>query len=88
MARIIINSKGFKVVKTKRTEMVTSFGGYGICDHCNQSPIEGYYVAVLNHWLCESCYTEWTEMAVNYTEDQPIENRNFEYAKNLLTIEK
>lgn len=48
--------------------------------------IAGYYVAVLNCWFCPKCYNEWYGCATHYPEDIKIENKNFEYYKNLFDL--
>lgn len=83
MAEIIENKKGFKVLKM-RLEEINYIGGFGICDFCNMSQSEGYYVAVLNQWLCKKCYDEWYLRAKHYPQDAKIENRNFTNMQNLL----
>ena len=80
MAEIIKNSKGFKVIKISRTEIVEKLskqGAVGICDNCISTPVEGYFVCVLNRWLCEKCYNEWMSRAVNYPEDRRYEDYKF-----------
>lgn len=86
MAEVIDSDKDFKVIKVSAFQLAKSLGGYGICDHCNKTPFQGYYIAVLNHWLCEKDYHEWHEGAVNHPEDREIEQRNFERTKQLLNI--
>lgn len=86
MAHIIYNPKGFKVIACSAAECFTAFGGYGICDQCNSASATGYYVAVLNHWLCQKCYEEWSERAINYPEDATFEQRNYDYYKTKLHL--
>lgn len=83
MAEIVKNDKGFKVLKMSLEE-VNSIGGLGICDFCNAASHEGYYIAVLNMWYCPKCYKEWISRAKYYPEDASIENKNFEYMKEML----
>jgi len=82
MAEIIRNEKGFKVIKTSISEINQSVGGLGICDKCNVSSFTGYYVAVLNYWICEECYNEFLGRAKRYKEDTEIEQRNYDYMLN------
>ena len=90
MAKILENDKKFKViVLSQREARQLDFGipeGF-ICMNCDEL-IEGelYYIAVLNDVMCKECYTEWYNRAKNYVEDAKIENRNFEYYKNLLGL--
>lgn len=85
MAKIVENSKGFQVLTVSAREIITC-GGYGVCDHCNYTPSEGYYAAALNSWLCPNCYKEWLERAKRYEEDKLIEQKNFDYYCKLLKI--
>ena len=89
MAKIIDNPKGFKVIEISRTELVNKlaeYGSLGICDSCNQTDYTGYFVAVLNHWLCPKCYEEWMDNAIYYPEDAPYEKRTFEQYKKLFNL--
>jgi hypothetical protein len=50
---------------------------------------EGYYVAVLNSWLCPLCYAKWKKHATRYSEDVPVEERNYRRYKELISeVEK
>ena len=80
MARTVENYKGFKVIEISRDEMLdklTRYGCLGICDMCAKPIPNGYYVAVLNQWLCEDCYRRFIESVNNHEEDKTIEDRNF-----------
>lgn len=87
MAQIVDNKKNFKVIQCNLQE-VLKFGGMGICDTCGSPSFDGYYVAVLNRWLCSKCYHEWLERATNYPEDKQIEEKNFNFYKNILIQEE
>ena len=87
MAKVIVNPKGFKVIKTTMSECLT-WGGMAICDHCNQSAREGYFVAVLNHWVCPECYKEWYNSAKVYQEDKHYEKLVFNRYCKLLKIDQ
>ena len=76
MAEIIENKKGFLVIKTSLTE-IANIGGLGICDECNKASFVGYLVCVLNHWMCQDCYDQWSKRAKYYPEDSAIEQRNY-----------
>jgi len=83
MAQQIQNPKGFKVISTTATECL-KWGGMAICDHCNNAASIGYFVAVLNHWVCPECFDKWLKRAVVYEEDKSYENKVFNrYAKLL-----
>ena len=79
------NEKGFKVIQLSYAEISRLTGNLDpICDRCaNPKVSQGYYIAVLNQWFCKKCYNDWNKEARYYPEDAEIENRNFEYYKNL-----
>ena len=77
MAEIVKNDKNFKVVKMSREEVNTVFGTIGICDRCNKKVKVGYYIAVLNMWMCTKCYKSWLKTARYYEEDRYCEERCF-----------
>lgn len=77
--------KGFKVIKCPRKILEAATAQIKcVCDDCLSSPDTGYYVAVLNRWLCPTCYEHWVKSAERYTEDIPIEEKNFNYYLKLL----
>lgn len=85
--REFLNNKGFLVLEVSRERMLErleKYGCQGICDSCICIPDKGYYVAVLNQWLCKDCFDEWYSDAVRYQEDIPIEKKNYECYKALL----
>lgn len=47
----------------------------------------GYYVAVINQWMCEDCYNDFIKSVDRYEEDMRIENRNFDRFCNLFNVE-
>lgn len=92
MAKIVNNDKGFKVISLSIEDAASlGFGPYGLgacaCMHCNNI-IKGdiYYIAVLNDVMDKECYDEWYKGATRYTEDIPIENRNFNHYKEVLGL--
>lgn len=89
MANIKDNKKGFKVIQVSRNELMDKLGQYGamgICDRCNGTASTGYYIAVLNQWFCPHCYQEWYHRATYYPEDTKVENKNFEFYKNIFGL--
>lgn len=97
MARIVKNGKGFKVIALSNEEceklgwgimMDSTPSSYGmICMWCDNIIMdEVYYVAVLNDVMDKKCYDEWISTATYYPEDKPVEDRNFNYYKNLLNL--
>ena len=93
MAKVINNNKEFKVISLS-TEDAASLGfgidgsGACICMSCGKRCLSGdiYYIAVLNDTMCKNCYEKWVRSAKRYTEDIPIENKNFNYYKKLLRL--
>lgn len=85
MAKVVEFDR-FKVIKASAKEMFEACGSPGICDNCIGRPERGYYVAVLNRWLCPKCWDEFKEHAVWYPEDAEVENRNFEVYSKLLGV--
>ena len=92
MAKIVNNDKGFKVISLSIEDAASlGFGPYGlgacVCMHCNNI-IKGdiYYIAVLNDVMDKECYDRWYKGATRYTEDIPIENRNFNHYKEVLGL--
>ena len=93
MAKIVNNDKGFKVINLSTKDAASlGFGlycsGACVCMHCNRVCVSGdiYYIAVLNDTMCKDCYEEWLKDAKRYSEDIPIEDRNFNYCKETLGL--
>lgn len=93
MARIVNNDKGFKVINLSIEDAASlGFGLYGsgacICMHCNKGCLSEdiHYIAVLNDTMCKDCYEKWLKGAKRYSEDIPIEDRNFNYYKEALGL--
>ena len=86
----IKTSEGFLVLKVSNYELAKATGTqYAICDNCCFDDEYGYYVAVLNSWLCPLCYADWKKRATRYSEDIPIEERNYRRYKELISeVEK
>ena len=79
-----LNDKGFLVLEVSRERMIQRLGCQGICDTCLCIPEIGYYVAVLNMWLCKDCFNEWYSDAERFKEDIYIEEKNYENYKRIL----
>lgn len=88
MAKKEENKKGFLVIKTESLSEALKLGGVAVCDSCNKSTFTGYYIAVLNKWMCERCYEEWIYFAKRYEEDIPVEQHYYDmYAKILGVVD-
>jgi hypothetical protein len=80
------NDKGFLIIKCSKGELRT-IGDQGICDSCNKKDSQdGYYIAVLNWWVCPECYKNWLARAEKYSEDTDVEKRNYDRFLQRLTI--
>lgn len=79
------NKKGFKVISCPRRVLEAATGqAKCVCDNCLASPEVGYYVAILNRWLCPTCYEHWLASAERYEEDVWVEEKNYEYCMKIL----
>lgn len=87
MAKILINDKGFRLIKVSAAELAQKAGGYGICDNCNEHSEEGVYVAVLNMWFCYDCFRDWYTFATRYPEDTMVEEKNYEFYRKILQVD-
>lgn len=66
---------GYIAYKTTTEEMFR-IGGFGICDLCGKSHLDGgYLVPVLNGWICPDCFSSWQERGRYYPEDIPYERQ-------------
>ena len=86
----IETDKGFLVMEVSRQELLSALGKQtlGVCDFCFANAENGYYVAVLNQWLCKECYEKWLKTADYYPEDSRVEIRNYEYYKKKFSNER
>lgn len=74
---------GYTVYKASAFETIM-LGGIGICDECNTASLNGYLVAVLNHYMCPACYEDWNQSATFYPEDVPHEEHVAEYYEAMI----
>lgn len=51
----------------------------------NHSSSKGFYVAVLNWYMCPECFNKWIKRAVHYTEDYRFEKEMFSKTKKRLS---
>lgn len=83
--REVMNEQKFRVLKVYRAELGKATDNDSCCcDSCLATPIYGYYIAVLNSWFCPKCFNHWLKNAVRYKEDIPIEEKNYQFYRNLL----
>lgn len=67
---------GHKAIPMSQIDVVSIFGGYGICDHCGKAKVHGYLVPVLgSKWNCDECHADFIKTAKFYPEDVPFEER-------------
>lgn len=89
MATINYNDKGFFVIETSQAEIVSAHPlNRGICDRCNESSPKGYYVAVLNYWMCPKCFDSWYSQSVRYSSDIPYEVEKYNAMCGALGLQK
>lgn len=61
-------------------------GSLGVCDNCMGQAETGYYVAVLNRWLCPGCYRHFVNTCHRFPEDLRVEMRNYKRIKELFNV--
>ena len=61
-------------------------GGAGICDHCGEYHTTGYLIPVLNHWICKSCFEEWSKNTKHYPSDDIYERMSIEYYESKIPL--
>lgn len=89
MAEQINNDKGFFVLETSQAEIVSAHPlNRGICDRCNKSSFKGYYVAVMNYWMCPNCYEAWNKESIRYSSDIPYEVEKYNALCHALNVSK
>lgn len=82
----IKTSEGLLIMKTTNTEFANATNqDFCLCDNCYDISLEGYYVAVLNRWICPLCYMKWKTSAIRYIEDISAEERNYKFYKKLIS---
>lgn len=80
MVKRFQSPQGYTVLKMSLFECTSIFkGGAGICDNCGRAVLEGYYVPVLNHYLCPKCYQDFTQRTPYYPEDAYFESYWLDY---------
>ena len=78
------NQKGHLLIHISMPDVVEMFGGFGICDSCNESDVEGYLIPALGEkWYCRKCYKEWKERAIYYEADREYEETVFSKLLNI-----
>lgn len=81
--------KGFKTIEITRSELLDKVEGtLGVCDNCMGQAETGYYVAVLNRWLCPGCYRHFVNTCHRFPEDLRIEMRNYKRIKELFNVKE
>lgn len=84
--RDVKNEQGFKILKITKDELEEATEQGCFCDSCMSTPEYGYYVAVLNRWLCPFCFDRWIQNAIRYREDTLVEEKNYQGYRNLLGL--
>lgn len=66
---------GYTYLPVEHRHML-NWGGFGVCDYCNQNMMHGYLVFVLNSCICSRCLNEWLDRANIYPEDLAFQEAN------------
>lgn len=77
-------SKGYKAYEMQAIDTIEIFNGYGMCDYCNKATVHGYYMPVLNWYLCEKCFKTIEKRSVYHPEDIPFEKRYETFIDNFI----
>ena len=86
----IETKKNFKIIKMtgkEAREIWGRYGGTGICDRCNNFQKDEqncYYVAILNYFMCQKCFSDWVKLAKWHKDDEYFETMNFNQTIHLL----
>lgn len=87
----------FKIIECTANELKKATASpmaiMAVCDFCGDIALadnyKGYYIAVLNQWLCEKCFADFKKRRPTwYPQDAAVENRNFETYARLLGLKK
>lgn len=68
MDRIKYTPQGFSYVDITSEECI-AWGGYCICNGCNNISNDLKLVYILNDTYCQGCFDEWLERAKKYSKD-------------------
>lgn len=73
------NTKYFLVIKMSWREYVAITDSFGLCDCCGTDDFDkdGYYVAVVDSWYCETCFDAYYESAKHFSVDAIKERANY-----------
>lgn len=86
MAKKIQNNKNFLIIEVSWKEYVALTDSWGICDCCGNYDCEMvfYYVAVIDSFLCKTCFDAWYSNATHYKVDIQKERYNYNNKKQKL----
>ena len=86
MATRIQNNKNFLIVEVSWKEYVALTDSWGMCDCCGDydSEMVFYYVAVIDSFLCKTCFDAWYSTAKRYSVDIEKERQNYNKKKSRL----
>ena len=68
MHQINTTPRGFTYMPVTYRDCI-NWGGFGVCDSCNQNMQYGYLVHVLNSCICSKCLNEWIERSKTYPQE-------------------
>ena len=63
------------------------FGGFGICDDCGTFSKIGYLVPVLNHYMCSTCFLDWSKRCKFYSSDVDFERHYIRYYESIIPVD-
>lgn len=55
-----------------------------VCDSCTDHLMEGYYVPILNHCMCEHCFMDWEKISRYCECDVKYEQQNIKWLESWL----
>lgn len=68
MHQLQTTPRGFTYMPVTYRDCI-NWGGFGVCDSCNQNMQYGYLVHVLNSCICSRCLNEWIERSSHYPQE-------------------
>lgn len=83
MKSIKYTPQGFSYIDVNLLD-VLSWGGYGICNGCNEGPLSDMkLVFVLGDTYCQHCFDEWQERAKSYSKEDIEADLNYQKAHHI-----
>lgn len=73
MKEIKVSPGGYYYAEVTRDECL-QWGGFGVCDLCNNDFDKGYLIWVLSDCICQSCFDDWMDHQTRYEEDLKMQS--------------